>query len=149
MVRNGIYGGGTQASEIERVVSGSDSVFYHGYVDKKDIFNRLSENDVALIPLAVSITGAVPSKIFDTVPAGLPILFIGGGEGSVIIKDHRLGLVSPSGDYDSLKNNIQSFAEMSDEEYESYSAHCLQTASSEFNFDKQMLRTYNFIRDLK
>ena len=143
-----LYGGGNQTAAIEEYIKGSDSVFYHGYVQKSEIAERLGENDVALIPLAVSIKGAVPSKIFDTVPTGLPILFCGGGEGARIVEGFRLGLVSPSGDYDELRNAIRLFSSMSDEDYSDYSLNSLRVAATEFDFDRQMEIAYKFIQEL-
>ncbi len=143
-----LYGGGNQTAEIEEYIKGSDSVFYHGYVQKSEIAERLRENDVALIPLAVNIKGAVPSKIFDTVPEGLPILFCGGGEGARIVEDFRIGLISQSGDYEGLKKNIRAFSLMSDEDYSAYSGNCLRAAATDFDFDRQMESAYKFIQEL-
>lgn len=143
-----LYGGGNQTVAILDYIKDSKSIFYHGYVDKSEIAARLAENDVALIPLAVSIHGAVPSKIFDTVPAGLPILFCGGGEGAYIVNEFGLGLVSPSSDYEALRKDIELFAKMSDEEYAAYSKRCLESAATEFDFDKQMEKAYKFIKEL-
>lgn len=143
-----LYGGGNQTESIQEYIKDSKNIFYHGYVDKSLIASRIAENDVALIPLAVSILGAVPSKIFDTVPVGLPILFCGGGEGAAIVNEFGLGLVSPSGDYDALFKNIELFVKMSDEEYEAYSKRCIEAALSEFDFDKQMEKAYSFIQEL-
>ena len=143
-----LYGGGNQAVEISEYIKESKSVFYHGYVNKSEISAKLGENDVALIPLAVSIQGAVPSKIFDTVPVGLPILFCGGGEGAAIVHDFGIGLVSPSGDYDALRKDIELFAGMSDEEFASYSRRCIKTAAEELDFDKQMKRIYKYIEEI-
>ena len=144
-----LYGGGNQTNAILDYIKDSKSVFYHGYVDKTEIAKRLSENDVALVPLAVSIHGAVPSKVFDTVPTGLPIMFSGGGEGAQIVNEFGLGLVSPSGDYDALRKDIEMFVKMSDEEYTAYSKRCLDSAATEFDFDKQMVKAFNFIKDIK
>lgn len=143
-----LYGGGNQANDIIEYIKDSKNIFYHGYVDKSEISTRLRENDVALIPLAVSIHGAVPSKIFDTAPVGLPILFCGGGEGADIVNEYGLGLVSPSGDYNALSKDIELFAKMTQEEYEAYSQKCLKTASEEFDFDKQINKSYYFIEEL-
>lgn len=143
-----LYGGGNQTEEIRDYINTVEGIFYHGYVEKKEMARRLSENDVALIPLAVSIKGAVPSKIFDTVPTGLPILFCGGGEGASIVNDFKLGLVSPSGNYDLLSKNIELFISMSDDKYSTYSRNCLKVAMNEFNFDEQLSKAYRYLKDL-
>ena len=63
-----------------------------------------------LFPLTVRIRGAVPSKLFDLLPLGVPILFCGGGEGEEIVKENQLGLVSAPGDYERLSKNIQAMS---------------------------------------
>ena len=68
--------------------------------------------------------GAVPSKIFDLLPAGIPILFSGDGEGARIVQEFGFGLVSKYGDYAALADNIKRFSEMSEEEYAKYSQPC-------------------------
>ena len=61
-----LYGGGNQAKEIETYITEKDcNVFYHGYVSKDKIAEELEQYDASIVPLAVRIKGAVPSKIFD------------------------------------------------------------------------------------
>ncbi|MBK8551416.1 MAG: glycosyltransferase [Ignavibacteria bacterium] len=48
----------------------------------------------------------MPSKIYEAMAAGLPVLFSGTGEGAKIIKENRAGFVSGPKDYESLKENI-------------------------------------------
>lgn len=54
--------------------------------------------DVALITLGSRITGAVPSKIYEAMAAGLPILFVGTGEGARRVREAGCGLVVEPGD---------------------------------------------------
>lgn len=134
-----LYGGGNQIDDILKYIGNGDkNIIYHGYVSKQQMNEELQQYDLSIIPLATSIYGAVPSKIFDLLPAGVPVLFSGGGEGARIVEENGFGLVSRYGDYVSLENNIRVFVGMSDEEYSKYTANCLDAASKEYSFTKQM-----------
>ena len=142
-----LYGGGNQMEEIEKYIgSGDKNIYYHGYVSKQQMNEELKRYDLSIIPLAAHIHGAVPSKIFDLLPVGIPILFSGEGEGARIVEEYGLGLVSAHGDYAALQHNIQTFAEMSNEKYAEYINRCLQTSRNAFSFAKQMERFGDFIR---
>lgn len=144
-----LYGGGNQAKQIISYIEENDcNVFYHGYVAKENIGRELLRYDVSLVPLAVRIQGAVPSKIFDMIPLGMPILFCGGGEGAEIIQKYDIGLVSAPGDYEALKNNIYRLVKMSDSEYEQLSKTCVQVSRCYFDFEKQMVQCRYFIETL-
>ena len=86
-----LFGGGNQALEIEDYVRTHDKgVFYHGSLPKERMREELTRYHASIIPLTVRIRGAVPSKLFDLLPLGVPILFCGGGEGEEIVKENQL-----------------------------------------------------------
>jgi glycosyltransferase involved in cell wall biosynthesis len=144
-----IYGGGNQAEAIEEYVKNHDcGVTCHGYKTKEEINQVLGNYHASIVPLVVSIKGAVPSKIFDLLPHGTPIIFCGGGEGETIVRDYRLGLVSPPGDYKNLTENIRLLTNMSDEDYRQLRVNCLQAAKGEFSFSEQMKHYHLFLKRL-
>ena len=141
-----LYGGGNQMAEIEEYISqGDKNIYYHGYVSKQQMGEELKKYDLSIIPLAAHIHGAVPSKIFDLLPEGIPILFSGEGEGARIVNEYGLGLVSPHGDYATLAQNIQAFVNMTDEEYAALVNNCLCASRDAFSYAKQMERFCEFI----
>lgn len=141
-----IYGGGNQVSDIENeIADGKKGVFYHGVLAKEQMNKVLGEYDVSLIALAKSITGAVPSKIFDTLPQGLPILFCGTGEGAAIVRKYGFGLVSEPSDYKMIESKIREFATMDQDEFRSYSERCLEASAGNFNFDSQFDSFMDFL----
>lgn len=142
-----IFGGGKQLEDIQEWIKQNPEcqVFVHGFVPKEDIAKRLKEMDVSIVPLATRIRGAVPSKIYDTLPQGLPILFCGGGEGADFINERGLGLISDPGDYRTLEQNIKAFSAMSEGEFSKMSMKCFEVSKKELNFDKQMLESIDFI----
>lgn len=60
----------------------------------------LAAADVALITLGVSIPGAVPSKIYEAMASGLPILLVADGEPARRVADARCGISVAPGDLD-------------------------------------------------
>lgn len=100
------------------------------------------------MPLVVQIKGAVPSKIFDLLPMGIPILFGGGGEGADIVKQYDLGFISSPGDYRTLAQNIKKISELSDTEYAILVNNGLNAAKTDFNFDIQIKHCCNYIKQI-
>ena len=142
-----ILGGGKQYDEIvawceEHPDSG---VFAHGFVPKEEIAGKLTSMDASIVPLATRIRGAFPSKVFDILPQGLPILFCGGGEGAKFVSTHEVGFTSAPGDYVALIENIKRLRDMSEEDYEAMSARCIAVSKLELDFDRQMGECYKWL----
>jgi glycosyltransferase involved in cell wall biosynthesis len=142
-----IYGGGNQAEDIKNeIAAGKKNVFYHGVLAKEQMNKVMgSEYDVSLIALAKSITGAVPSKIFDTLPLGIPLLFCGTGEGAEIVRENGFGLVSAPSDFRMIEDKIREFAIMDADEFHAYSQRCRDAAAGSFNFDSQFDTFMDFL----
>lgn len=141
-----IIGGGKQMEEINRFISEHPdcNVFVHGFVPKEEIPERLRDMNVSIVPLVTRIRGAFPSKIFDLLPQGIPVLFCGEGEGATFIKENEVGYASVPGDYMSLIDNIKIMISMSDEEYNKMSNRCIKVSQEELDFNKQMHDCYNW-----
>lgn len=142
-----ILGGGKQYDEIVSYCNENPEcgVYAHGFVPKEEIAGRLREMDASIVPLATRIRGAFPSKVFDILPQGLPILFCGGGEGATFISRREVGFVSTPGDYNALIENIKQMRDMSAQDYETMSSRCVQIGKEELDFEKQMKGTYEFL----
>ena len=135
-----ILGGGKQYEEIQQwcVAHPDGNVYVHGFIPKEQIAEQLRDLDGSIVPLVTRIRGAVPSKIYDILPQGLPILFCGDGEGASFIKENNVGFTCTSGDYTSLTENIKRFKNLSKEEYEDMSARCIKVSKEKLNFEKQL-----------
>ncbi len=103
-----IYGEGAERQKLESYLkdNGYRNFYLHESVSREEIPDLLSGFYCTIIPLVNNIYGAVPSKIYESMAAGLPVLFSGSGEGAKIISEYKVGLVSKPRDYDSLKENI-------------------------------------------
>jgi glycosyltransferase involved in cell wall biosynthesis len=62
----------------------------------------LASSDVVAVSLKTDIPGAVPSKLYEAMASGRPVLFIGAGEGAEIVRQHDAGVVVAPGDIDGL-----------------------------------------------
>ncbi|MBQ0082585.1 MAG: glycosyltransferase family 4 protein [bacterium] len=135
-----IVGKGFQYDEIYDYVNnhGDCNVFLHGLVEKDKMAGLYEQYDVALVPLKTNIRGAFPSKLYDVLPSGIPVLYSGCGEPAEFVEKNALGFVSAPMDFDALKNNILKMAEMSCEEYKSMSRNCIDICRKMFNYDKQL-----------
>lgn len=142
-----ILGGGRQLEEIQTWISENPDagVFAYGFVPKEEIADRLKEMDASIVPLVTRIRGAFPSKVFDILPQGLPILYCGGGEAAAFIARREAGYTSAPGNYKALIENIKKLRDLSSEDYEAMSARCVKVSQEELNFDKQMKETYDFL----
>jgi glycosyltransferase involved in cell wall biosynthesis len=106
-----IYGAGVEKEKIESLLAQNpdSNMYYHGLISSTEIPDCLSRHDAALVALVRNIYGAVPSKIYEAMAAGLPIFFSGEGEGARIVEKHQVGYVNRSADYEKLAENIKDF----------------------------------------
>lgn len=141
-----IYGAGGEQAEIEAIIAENPNkgIFYHGVVSRQELPCKLKEANMTLIPLVKNIFGAVPSKIYESMAAGLPIMFVGEGEGARIVKENNIGLVANSKDYKALEENIK-YAVSHPEEMKVMSDNCKGCAQNKFNRPKQIKSLYDFL----
>lgn len=143
-----IYGDGGERKKIEELLSDGveRGIYYHGKVSSKEIPSILLSAYLTLVPLAKNIFGAVPSKIYESMAAGVPIIFLGAGEGAKIIKENELGWVSPVDDYASVEKNI-AFALENVELVEKYRKNCSLCAEFKFNRPLQIKALNTFLTE--
>lgn len=133
-----IYGAGVEKEGIEHFISTHPElpIVYHGEIDRKSLHKKLTNYDVAIIPLLNRIYGSVPSKIFEYAHLGLPLIYFGGGEGENIITQHQLGWVAKAGNYKDLNDVISKLkkTDLNSELREKINA----TARLKFDFEVQL-----------
>lgn len=141
-----IYGAGGEQKTIEEYISKhpNNGIYYHGVVSRQELPIKLKEANMTLIPLVKNIYGAVPSKIYESMAAGLPIMFVGEGEGAHIVNDNKIGLVAHAKDYAGLKENIE-YAVKHPEEMLKMSQNCIECANNKFNRPKQIIDLNRFL----
>lgn len=128
-----IYGAGPESEKIQTL--GIQSIHYYGELNREELHNELQNFDIAFIPLVKRIYGSVPSKIFEYIRLGLPVLYFAGGEGGDIVESESLGWVLPVNDFKALQNFIDTISEKKLEQFRKKMVQ--KNSISAFDFAKQ------------
>lgn len=145
-----IYGQGFELALIKEwtALHPDRGVYYSGALSSEEIPNMLVNYHAMLIPLSASIEGAVPSKIFNAIANGLPILFSGEGEAAEIVQRNQIGFVNKPLDYEQLKENISRLITLSHEEYETMRSDCHLCSETVFNKELQDKNFLEFLSSI-
>lgn len=145
-----IYGQGQERELIESFLlkSKKSGIYLHEPVDRDAIPKVLSDYDLSFIPLIAPIFGAVPSKIYESMAAGLPILFAGGGEGARIISTYNLGWTCRPSDMTALQKQLFEISQLGILELGEIRKNCLNSALSHFNREIQVYNLNKFLLEL-
>lgn len=111
-VRVDVVGEGSEAAMIEERAAALDVEFrFHGLVGRTQALEISARADAAFVPLSSSkMADTIPSKIFESMALGIPIVAVTSGEAARIIEVSGGGLVSAPGDVRALAANIETFA---------------------------------------
>lgn len=142
-----MYGAGSQKDEIEAYIKNNPGkgIYLYPSVHRDAIPQTLMMYDVTLIPLVTHIYGAIPSKIYEAMAAGLPIIFSGGGEGQAIIELHKTGWTCTPGDYKEIARTIKEVAAMDKDSLGEIQKNCIAAAANTFNREIQIENLHNFL----
>ncbi len=67
----------------------------------------IASADIILVTLKVYLPGAVPSKLYEAMASGVPVVLVAEGEAVDIVRRHHAGIVVKPGDIDGLANAIR------------------------------------------
>ncbi len=70
----------------------------------------LASADIALVPLRDRFAGAVPSKLYEAMGVGLPVVMAAAGEARDILQNANAGVVVPPGNDEALANALRFLA---------------------------------------
>lgn len=84
-------------------------------IPKSQIPETLDRADVLLVPLKIQLTGAVPSKLYEGMAAGKPIILIAESEAAEIVHNADCGIVVKPGDIEALTSAILHLSANSEE----------------------------------
>jgi len=141
-----IYGAGPEQKKLEEFLAAHPDrgILYHGQVPREEVPMVIPRYSATLIPLVKHLPGAVPSKIYESMAAGLPIIYSGEGEARRIIEEYDLGWTSPAKDFEALKRNIEKVG-IHREELERKRQNCLEAAEKVFSRSAQVERLNHYL----
>jgi glycosyltransferase involved in cell wall biosynthesis len=114
-----IYGQGAEREEIAAFLEKEGykrGIILHQSLSREEVPSILSSFDLTIIPLIKPIRGAVPSKIYEAMAAGLPIIFAGGGEGANLVSKHGAGWICTPADYTEMTEILKQISKLPEEE---------------------------------
>lgn len=71
---------------------------------------QLAASDIILITLKSYIPGAVPSKLYEAMASGKPVIMVASGEPADIVNEHRTGITVEPGDIDGIVAALRALA---------------------------------------
>lgn len=79
-------------------------------VPREDVPGLLASADVSVVPLKMSLPGAVPSKIYEAMGAGVPMVLIADGEAAALVRRSGGGRVVAPGDIEGTAASLRELA---------------------------------------
>ena len=104
-----IYGDGFEKLQIAAFLTQNPNrgIYLHSIIPFQEMPQLLQQHDAALISQKTKVFGTVPSKMYEALAIGLPVLFNGLGEGATIIREQKAGYISNPNNYNELIENIE------------------------------------------
>lgn len=135
-----LFGDGAEKKQIEAFVVSKKNlnVFFYGMLDRATLHEKLTTFDIAIVPLKTRIYGSVPSKIFEYGALGFPILYFGGGEGEIIVKENNMGWVAEVEDYHDLNEKLLLISKINKHELHLKKEKIVEEVRLKFNLDYQV-----------
>jgi glycosyltransferase involved in cell wall biosynthesis len=118
-----------QALKAEAARRGLDNITFVDSVPKDQVARYWSLLDVSIIHLKKTklFTTVIPSKLFECMGMGLPVLHGVAGESAEIVRDEGVGIVFEPENAAELLEHLR-FLQRDCSAYEGYRAHCMEAA---------------------
>lgn len=88
-----------------------DNIRFLDPVPAGDVPPLLCAADILLVPLKEFIPGAVPSKLYESMASGRPVLVVAEGEPAEIAASYEVGRVATPGDIDAIVRALRELAD--------------------------------------
>lgn len=97
-----IYGEGLEREVIQQMARVRTDMAWNESVPHKQVPELMYTHDVLLVPLRAYLYGTVPSKIYEGIAVGLPIVLMGAGESANLVQKYQAGWVIEPHNYEQL-----------------------------------------------
>lgn len=99
--------GPTKATLVElATAAGLDNVTFKEPLTRNQVGELVASFDLALVPLAAELPGTMPSKVYETLACGVPLIVCEGCEAASLVRDLGLGRAVRPLDADALVEAI-------------------------------------------
>lgn len=141
-----IYGKGGDLENLHNEIKKKNDkkIKYCGSVSPNKLAEILPRFSYSLVPLTTRIFGAVPSKLYDSISRGVPVIFMGGGEGANLVRDYGLGYCVNPGDFITLKKILIT---LNQKDYDKHFERCSKFSFERLSFDNQFDKLLNFLNN--
>jgi glycosyltransferase involved in cell wall biosynthesis len=89
---------------------GLENVRFLEAVPRESMPALMASADLSLVPLKMSLPGAVPSKIYEAMGAGVPLVLIADGEAATLVRRSEAGMVVAPGDTAAVASAVRTLA---------------------------------------
>lgn len=118
---------------------GLDNIRFADLVDRERIPSFVASCDVALAPLAAEFPSTIPSKVYETLASGVPVVISSGCEGATLVEEGEAGWTFRPGDSNELADLLAELA-ADRERLRQTSGNCLAIAR-QFDYDRIAVET--------
>lgn len=141
-----IYGDGLEKNKIRSIKN--NNIFFHEPLSKDEIQKKLNEFDFSLVPLRVKIIGAFPSKISASISSGVPVLYVGEGEGYSIVQRLQIGESFKNNELPRLSEFLISYSKDKKLYVNKYKKGIKLALENEFNYKRNFNRLEKFLLNI-
>ncbi len=120
-----------------------DNLQFLDLVDRERIPSILASCDAALVPLAAEFPSTIPSKVYEIMASGVPVVISTGCEGAGIVEEGKAGLTFRPGNAIELAEAL-TYLEANKEETALMRKNCRKLASH-FDYDRIAEQTESFL----
>jgi len=112
-IRFVMIGDGPSREELQTLAAGYglENIRFHGLRPKRELPGILAGMDAALIPLAVELPGAMPSKSYEAMACGLPLIVASRADIADFVAEHGVGIAVEPGDVRALAALVRCVAD--------------------------------------